>query len=443
MDLFKRENKELPKFMEDTSVATLTGPAKVSHLLLWITCAFIVISILWAKFAVLDEVTRANGKVIPARQVQLAQNLEGGIVEEILVHEGQTVKPNQVLMNIDDTRFISSYRETKLKAAALAAKITRLLAESQNKAIDFTDKFKKEYPNLMKTEFALYTARKNEFESKLDTLNRQIDQKKHEWEDLKVKLQQLQKNYKLMAKELNLTKPLIKDGAVSEVEVLRLEREVNDMEGQIKSTQINIPRAKAAIDESTSKRNEIVTTMKSQATNELSQTQAEFSQLRETLNALNDRVKRTAVRSPVKGVIKKIHINTVGGVIQPGMDLIEIVPLDDTLLVEANVDPKDIGFLKIGDNAIVKFTAFDYAIYGGLNGIVEHISADSLTDENNETFYLIRVRTDKNYLGEKKGSFAIIPGMQASVDILTGKKSVLAYLLKPILKAREKALRER
>lgn len=385
-------------FMADSHSRHVKGASVMAHVTLWACVLFLVLFLIWANFAVLDEVTVGEGKVIPASQVQVIQNLEGGIVKQILVHEGQIVQKGEVLMLLDDTRFASDYQETQTKEIALEAKIARLSAVIDNKAFSIAPQLQTRAPDLVKHEYELYKSQMNE--------------------EL-----QLRQTYLLNKKELDLTQPLVTKGAASDVEVLRLERQVADAQGQIDA-------------------------FLSRTLQDLNTAKADLLSLNASLGQYQDRLKRTTIRSPVKGIVKQIKITTVGGVSQPGMDLMEVVPLEDTLLVEAQIKPKDIGFIHVGQEAMVKISAYDFSIYGGLKGKVEEISADSLntvspTNPKGESYYLVRVRTHQNYLESKKGPLFIIPGMMASVDILTGRKSVLDYLLKPIIKAKQNALRER
>ncbi|HAT1922249.1 TPA: HlyD family type I secretion periplasmic adaptor subunit [Legionella pneumophila] len=368
-----------------------------THVILWASLLFFIAAIIWANYAILDEVTTGQGKVIPSSEVQVIQNLEGGIIQNIFVKEGQIVKKDQILMQIDNTRFMSSYAEAEKKIDALEIEIIRLNAEISNTKPVFPEKFTKTYPHLVQDQLSLYESRMRE-------------------------LNQLEKSLELAQKELNLTRPLLKGGSVSEVEVIRLERTVSEIKGNIEK-------------------------FKSEELDRLNKARTELFALIEANKADKDRLTRTTVRSPVYGIVKQIKTKTIGGVVQPGNDLLEIVPLDDTLLIEAKIRPSDIGFIHPGQKAMVKITAYDFSIYGGLEGIVEHISADTIideqTDKKEESYYIVKVRTEKNYLGTEKNPLPIIPGMQATVDILTGQKSVLQYLLKPIIKAKQSALRER
>jgi len=431
-------------FVSDASAAVLLQSPRGGRLILWLLVLFVSAALFWADRAEIDEVTKGMGKVIPSHHVQVVQNLEGGILSELLVKEGDMVEPGQILLQIDATRFTSSLWESQLEALALKAKAARLQAEVTGKPFVVPESMRKEHSALVEQEERLYRARQAELETSRSILQEKVKQAKQELQELKAKKSYLAKSLELVRKELKMTKPLVAAGAVSEVEVLRLKRQVNELEGELSATQLAIPRARSKLAEAEDKIAEVVLKFRNQAHIELTDVNAKLSKLSETRVALEDRVERTAVRSPVKGTIKQIMVNTIGGVIQPGMELVEVVPLEDFLLVEVRIKPRDIAFLRPGQHAVVKLTAYDFSIYGGLEGEVVHISADALTDEKtDESYYLVRVRTKKTYLGDEENPLPVIPGMQAEVDIVTGKKTVLAYLLKPVLKAKANALRER
>jgi adhesin transport system membrane fusion protein len=431
------------EYMTDVAAAQLIKTPKGGRLILWMAVLFVITALVWANWAKLDEVTTGIGQVIPSSQIQVVQNLEGGIVGALLVSEGETVEKDQVLLQIDDTRFSSSLRETRLQYLALQAKAARLQAESELSDYIPPQEVLEERPNFIDLEKSLYQAKRSELDNNRKILEEQTAQRKQELQELNAKRNQLRRSLSLVKRELSMTQPLVKAGAISEVEVLRLEREVNELAGQLESTTLSIPRIQSTLDESLGKLEELDLRFKSKAREEWNAVNTELSGLVASSVALEDRVKRTAVRSPVKGTIKQLMVNTVGGVIQPGMELVKIVPLEDNLLVEAKIRPEDIGFLRPGQKTIVKFTAFDFAIFGGMEGKLEHISADTIKDDEGNSFYQVRVRTAKNQLGSETNPLKIIPGMQAEVDILTGKKTVLSYLLKPVLRANERAMRER
>lgn len=430
-------------FVSHSDAAILEQSPKGGRYILWAVALFLVIAFLWAGWAELDEVARGEGKVIPSRQVQVIQNLEGGILSELLVAEGDIVESGQVLLRIDDTRFSSTLRESRLHYLTLVAKAARLSAEAEGVEFVAPEEVVAERPELAKQERALFLNRVTELDNNLEIGRQQAAQRQQELDELVSKREQLERSYELLLRELTITKPLMAQGVVSEVEVLRLERQVNEMAGELRGTKIAIPKAESRYAEANNKLEEIQIRFRNEARLELSEAVAELSRISESNRALEDRVRRTAVLSPVRGTVKQILVNTVGGVIQPGMDVMEIVPLDDSLLLEAQVRPADIAFLHPGQRAVVKFSAYDFAIYGGLQANVEHISADTINDERGDSYYLVRVRTEKSFLGTEQNPLPIIPGMVGTVDILTGKKTVLNYLLKPVLRAKGRALTER
>jgi len=430
-------------FVSHSNAAILEQTPRGGSLILWALVLFIGAAIAWSAWATLDEIARGEGKVIPSRQLQIIQNLEGGIVSEILVRDGEVVEAGQVLLRIDDTRFASTLRESRLEYLSQLAKAARLRAEADGTDFIPPGESLHEFPELSDQERTLFLARVRELKGNLSIATQQVAQRQQELDELRAKRDQLDRSHVLVLRELKMTKPLVAEGVVSEVEVLRLERQVNELAGELQGTEIVIPKAKSRLAEANSKVEEVEISFRNDARLELNETVAQLSQLSESSLALEDRVKRAAVVSPVRGTVKQLFVNTIGGVVQPGMDLLEIVPLDDTLLVEAQVRPADIAFLHPDQQAVVKFSAYDFAIYGGLEGRVEHISADTITNARDESFYLVRVRTEKSYLGSEDNRLPIIPGMVGSVDIMTGRKTVLSYLLKPVLRARELALTER
>ena len=411
-------------FVSHSNAAILEQAPRGGRFILWSALLFIVFAITWSAWAELDEITRGEGKVIPSRQLQVVQNLEGGILSELRIREGDVVEKGQVLLRMDDTRFSSNLREGRLHYLSLVAKVSRLRAEANNSEFNLPKEIKSEQPELLIQEHALFESRTRELNSNLEIAGQQATQQKQELDELHAKVDQLNRSAKLLARELSMTRPLVADGAISEVEVLRLERQFSELEGDLKGARISIPKAESKLSEARSKKEEIEISFRNQARIELNEAVSELSQLSESIVALDDRVKRTAVVSPVRGTVKQLLVNTIGGVIQPGASLVEIVPLDDTLLVESTAsDPQILHFLHPDQKAIVKFSAYDYAIYGGLEANVELISADTIANEKGESFYLVRVRTERSHLGTESNPLPIIPGMLGSVDILTGKEN--------------------
>ncbi len=436
-----KEQQESADFAIDANVAILRQEPLRARVLLRSIGIVVAVFILWAAVAQLDEVTRGDGKVIPSRQLQVLQSIDGGLVSEILVKEGDVVQPGQLLVKIDETRFVSSVKENRAQYLALVAKAARLKAVAEGKPFIPPPDVEKEEPDIVEQERQLYTAKMAEISASLSVIRQQMAQRQQELNEAQAKRAQASQGYELTSRELTVTRPLINSGAVSEVELLRLERDVTRYRGERDMASAQITRSQAAIGEAQRKIEEVELNHRNDAGKELSETNAKLNSLSEGSVALTDRVKQSSIRSPVKGTVKRLLVNTVGGVVQPGKDMVEIVPLEDALLLEARIQPKDIAFLRPGQPAMVKFTAYDYSIYGGLEGKLEQIGADTVTDDKGNSFYVVRVRTNKPGFGEK--SLPIIPGMVAEVDILTGQKSVLSYLLKPVLKAKSIAMTER
>lgn len=432
-----------PRWSLDQLVATSSEPGRMPHVLLATMVLFCLAAVLWAALFDIDEVARGEGRVITRTQVQVITNLEGGIIQEILVREGDAVRKDQPLIRIDDTRFVSAYREGEQGTLALKAKIARLSAEARQAALTMPEEVTKGNRVIADRERALYQARQAEYGTRAQVLRQQLVQRDSELIELRNRAQRLAEQLTLVERELAITAPLVKRGVVSEVEVLRLEREQARTRADLEQARLGIPRAQAAIDEAKGKIADADAVFRSQAGTELAQAQGEFARLAEQIPALEDRASRTIVRAPMDGVVKLIPNKTVGGVVQPGSPMVEMVPAEDTLLIEARLRPADIAFVHGGQRAIVKVTAYDYSIFGGLEGRIEHVSADSIVPQQGEPYYIAHVRTASNaidYFGKK---LAIAPGMLASVDVVTGRRTILHYLTKPINRARERALTER
>ena len=426
------------EFMNSLSAAILTrSPSRISRVLkIWLFTIFTFI--LWASFANIDELTRGDGDVIPYGQNQVIQNLEGGIVESILIQEGENVKAGQVILKIHNSKSFSNSRSNEMKFKELEAKSVRLHAEANG--IDFkTNKI------TLQSELAeqLYNSNKLEYLAKDRSLHKQIQQRRQELKEAQARIRTLKKSLEFVSEEISMTAPMVREGVKSKVDFLKLKREANGIENDIEAASLSLPRLRFAIDEHISKREESKQLFMNTAKKELNLVTAEISRLKTEQIALSDQVDRTMVKSPVDGIVQKLFVNTVGGVIKPGADLVEIVPTDKRLSLEIKIKPSDIAFIRPGAEAQVKISAYDYAIHGGLVGRVTQISPDTITDKKENTFYLIHVETDKNYLGTEEHPLKITPGMMASVDIITGKKTVMQYILKPILKSKQYVFSER
>ncbi|AVJ20320.1 HlyD family type I secretion periplasmic adaptor subunit [Pseudomonas sp. PA-1-2A] len=430
--------------LPEVNKALIEDAPRVIRLTIWAIIAFFIFLVVWAGFSQIDEVTRGDGKAIPSSKLQKIQNLEGGIVAELYVKEGQIVEAGAPLIRLDDTRFVSNAGETEALRLAMQLRVERLSAQVDDRPLNIPDDVLKAAPSQAANERSLYESRRQQLKDEVGGLQEQLVQRQQELREFTSKQGQYRSQLSLQRQEINMSEPLVAQGAVSPVEVLRLKRAEMETRGQLDATTLAIPRAESAIKEVQRKIDETRGKFRSEALTQLNEARTELNKAESTGRALEDRVSRTLVTSPVRGIVKQLLVNTVGGVIQPGSDMVEIVPLDDTLLVEAKIRPQDIAFLHPGQEAVVKFTAYDYTVYGGLKAKLERIGADTITDEDKKTtYYMITLRTDRSHLGTDEKPLLIIPGMVASVDIITGKKSILSYLLKPIIKARAEALHER
>jgi adhesin transport system membrane fusion protein len=427
-------------FLEDAELAMIEQEPARAKVLIKVFWGVLALFLAWAAFTEVDEVTKGEGRVIPSRQLQVLQSLDGGVVSEILVREGQVVDAGQVLVSVDATRFDSSVAENRAQQLALLAKAARLRALADGLPFVAPPEVQAEAPRIVEAEVRTYEAARTSLDAQLAVVRQQLAQREQELGEMRAKREQAARAYDLTAKELAYTKPLITSGAVSEVDLLRLERDAARFLGERDMAAAQILKAQSAISESSRKLQEVTSQFKSEVRKELADTLGKLNVSSAGGVGLADKVDKSVLRSPVKGTVKRLLVNTVGGVVQPGKDVVEIVPLEESLLLDARVAAKDIGFLHPGDKAVVKFTAYDFSIYGGLPAHVEVIGADSITDERGNTFYMVRVRTEKSTLGP---GLPVIPGMVAEVDILTGRKTVLSYLLKPVLKAKQAALTER
>ncbi|MTI15316.1 HlyD family type I secretion periplasmic adaptor subunit [Sansalvadorimonas verongulae] len=430
------------EYMSDASAAMLLKSPKGGRLLIFICLFALIAALMWAAWAEVDEITRGAGKVVPSSRLQVVQNLEGGILEKLMVREGQRVEKGQVLMMLDDTSFNSTFQESEIEYLSVLASIARLRALAEDRELVFPEEVS-EYPKVQRRELKLYNSRRAGLEAETDVAKEKVRQSEQEMRAMETRRDHLQRSYDLGMKELSMTRPLAQKGVVSEVEMIQLEQRVNDLLSELNEAELTLPRLQSTLQEQKGRVREVAIKFREEAQEELRDQEVKLAQLSESRKSLEDQVARREVQAPLAGIVKKIHVTTVGGVVQPGMDLIEIVPVEEALLVEAKINPKDVAFLQIGDEAIVKLTAYDFAIYGGLEGVVDHISADTIVDEEGESFYQVLIRTNSSHLGTEEKPLEIIPGMHAQVDIVTGKKTILSYLLKPILKARDNALTER
>lgn len=415
------------------------GPRFLS---LAVGCLFLVLGV-WASFAEIDEVTHANGQVISSQRTQIIQNLEGGILGAVLVGEGEIVEKGTPLAQLDNKLAESQYRDAQNRILENELSIIRLEAELNGDRPVFSEEVLAAHPQAVADQMAMFQARESQQRAEMGLLESQYEQRRREVEELTGRKRQTERSLALAVEQRNIAAPLMQRKIYSRVDYLGLEQKVVSLQGDIESLASSIPKAQAAAEEAKQRLTLRKAEMESEINAEITKRRTELNSLKETLAAGGDRVTRTELRSPVRGTVKQIYLNTVGGVVKPGEAIMEIVPLDDTLLVEARVRPADVAFLHPGQKAMVKISAYDFSIYGGLEADLEQISADTIEDKRGDFYYLVKVRTHKNSIVYRKEHLPIIPGMVTTVDILTGKKTVLDYILKPILKARQNALRER
>ncbi|MFV3412145.1 HlyD family type I secretion periplasmic adaptor subunit [Pseudomonas nitroreducens] len=393
-------------YVSDLQAALIAQKTTASMVVLLLIAAVFFGLLIWAYFARVEEITKGEGRVIPSSREQVIQSLEGGILEQMNVREGDVVEAGQVLLKIDPTRAGASYREAQSKALALKGQLVRLRSEAYGQPLVFPADVIA-VPSIVSAETEAYNARKQALDEGISGL---------------------QKSLSLANGELAVSERLAKQGLISDVEILRMKRQANEFNLQISE-----------------RRNKY----RSDANAELTRVESELAQSVENAAGREDVMKRTTLTAPLKGIVKNVRVNTIGGVIQQGQDIMEIVPLEDKLLVEAKILPSDVAFLRPGLEATVKISAYDFAIYGGLSGKVELISPDTIKDDDRarqqgkpDTYYRVLIRTDQAELTRGDKHFPIIPGMTATVEIRTGEKTILDYILKPALKARE-AFRER
>lgn len=414
------------------------------HLLLVFIAGFFLIFVLWANWASLDEVTRGEGKVIPSSEIQSLQTLEAGLVEEFMVREGDRVEKGQVLMRLSDIDASSDLGANNARYFGLLASITRLQAEAEGKAtVDFPEGVMQSAPSSVTEEMNTFRANRQQLQNQINIFQQQLMQREQEVRELETRIGDTRGVISVQRQEMDMIRPLVDRGSAPKLELLQLERSLREKQSELNGYQSSLPRAKSAVGEVRARIDELTTNAKAQAQTELSAKLIEMNEIKERLSALKERKTRTELRSPVNGTIKAIEAKTIGGVVRPGEDIIQIVPLDDQLLVEARIRPSDIAFLYPGQKAVVKITAYDFSIYGGLDAEVVDISADTIEDEEGNSFYRVRLRTEENELKRKGEILPIIPGMVASVDVLTGEKTVMQYLLKPFIKTLDNAMNER
>lgn len=431
------------RFMRSLSAAVLEDtPSRLrSVLIFWIITVLFLL--LWAGFSPIDEIVRGEGQVIPGGENQMIQHLEGGIVNGIMVKEGQKVKVDDVLLKIENVKSSSTYESSQYKSAEVRAKIVRLRAEAYGKPFAPSDADLKEIPEQIAQERSAYLANQDAINSQISSLNDLYNQKQSEKAEAQSRIAESKRALAFIREEIAMTEPMVAQGIKPKVEFLQLQRQASDIQERYNAVVTSIPRLNAAMNEITNKIRQARSEFMTKARIDLAGAETEIKRVGAESSALADEVTRSEIKSPISGIVQKLYVNTIGGVIKPGDNLIEIVPTEGGLLAEAKIKPADIAFIYPGQDAIVKITAYDYSIYGSLHGKVVTISPDTITDKKENIYYVVKIQTDKKYLGTKEKPLKIIPGMMINVDIVTGKKTILQYILKPIIKAKQYTFTER
>jgi adhesin transport system membrane fusion protein len=430
-------------FMDELNAAAKMQPREGSRFLL-LTIFFLVLFLgVWASVSEIEERTRGEGQVVPSTEIQVVQSLEGGIVEDILVSEGEHVEKGQVLLRLSDVFFASEERGTEARLLSLQAKKARLEAEAQGKEFVLPGDVQEKVPDVAKNESALYQSRKAEYENQNSILRDKVTAIQSRISEAKSEAARYESSRASLQKELNVTRKMVAQRAVPEVEQFRLEREVSDAGGRAREARERAKGLEAELSATEKELDDQKDKFRSIVLKELNEVETQLSGLQENLKSIGDRVYRTEVRAPVTGIVDKISIKTIGGILEPAQPIVEIVPLGDDLKIIAKVSPNDIAFLKPGQDVNVKITAYDPQKYGSLHGTLKRISANSVTDNDGNIFFEVEVHTDKNHLGSEDKPLPITTGMIANVEIITGKRTIMEYLLKPILRAKSVALTER
>lgn len=431
------------EFMDELEAATQLKPAGAANLLLLAIVLFFTAGFLWAALSEVDERVRGQGAVMPSSDIQVVQSLDGGIVTEILVAEGDAVKKGQPIIRIDDLQFASEGRNIEAQITGLKAKQARLKAEAAGVEFSIDPQLAAKHPDIAANEEKLYNSRQQELKSGLGMVADEVSEIEANISEVKASIGKYARSRDSLSKELEIVRRLVAQKAQPEIEKLRLERELNEVSGNLSSASQSQRSLEARLAGARKKEGEKKAVFKSQALGELNEVESKLASIKENLVAAEDRVRRTELTAPQDGIVHKLYVKTVGGVVQPAQKLAEIVPANDALMIRARVSPADIAFLKPGQKVRVSITAYDPQIYGTLQGRLERIGADTVTNERGEVYFEIDVVTDKSYLGEATHPLPITAGMVSEAEVITGRRTVLTYLMKPVLRVRDRALTEK
>ena len=441
--LRKEEAPQGPSASEKLDMLLQQNPLPGWRLVAWPVMILLFAGIAWANFATLDEVAIATGEVVPAGRVKVVQHLEGGIIQEIYVTEGDTVREGQTLLQLDLASSGTNREELQVRVDSERLIKARLEAEAEGKELVFPEDVAQRRPAIVSAQRQAYEARRRELASTVQVMREQVKQRELEVEELQARARAVESNYKLASERLKMSKSLLSEGLTAKMEHLQLEAEVENLDGEMKSLRPALPKAQAAVEEARQRLQETESRFRREAQDQLGKVEENIARVRELLNEADEQGFRAEIKSSINGVVKNMRYNAVGNVVKPGEPIMEIVPTGDNLVVEAKLNPVDRGYVAEGQAATVKISTYDFTRYGGLKGEVIRVAPDSSTDEDGAPYFRVVVQTDKNYLGKVDGDLPITPGMQAIVDIHTGEKSVMDYLVKPVLKLRHEAFRER
>ena len=409
----------------------------------WPVMALLTVLMTWTFFAQLDETAVSEGEVVPQGKVRVVQHLEGGIIEQLFVAEGDTVKEGDTLIQLDQSSTGTNQEELGVRLDSQLLVRARLTAEAQSDELTFPQGIAQKRPNLASSQRQAFEARRRELKSTLNVLKEQVKQRELGTQELLARQKAVKRNHKLASERLKMSASLLTEGLTAKMEHLELEAEVESLDGEMKSLAPSVPKSKAAVEEAKQRLREGQIRFRREAREELGKTEQEIARIKQLLKRAREQGSRAEIKSPISGVVKNLRFNTIGGVIKPGEPVMEIVPTGENLVIQSRLNPTDRGYVTEGQKALVKISTYDYARYGGLDGTVIQVAPDTSTDVNGQPFFRVIVQTEKNYLGSEEGSLPIVPGMQATVNIHTGKKSVMDYLIKPVLKLRDEAFRER
>lgn len=434
--LKRKQNDQVLDFMPSLSAAVLLRTSSGLHKLLWIITFTIIFLIGWSYFSKIDDIVKTNGKIISTKNIQTISSLDGGILEEMRVKEGDFVKKGTVILKISDLDYKSQVDKSTLLRYALLAKMQRLEAESKGIEVNVNEEVLKENKKIMDYEISLFRSNKKKLESSINILKEQLEQKRNDLSDSLKELELVKNNYSLLEQEIEIKEPLVRDRIISKVDYLQLKIRLNETQSQLKKLKGSIPTLKSFINESKKNILEAKETFKTKARDEIVSVFGDLNAINEELNYLKQKVKNTIIVAPNDGVINKITIKTKGEAISPGKVIVEIIPESNYVLAQVKVSPADIGFLYVGQPVKLKLRAYDFSLYGGIMGEISYISADTLIDEKDKDkeIFIVQIKSKQKYVGETK-TLTAKPGMTVDADIITGKKSILDFVLKPILRS--------